>query len=88
MSRILTLLFKGNNGIGSIVLTFPIGALGNKTATVLQVQQIFSSISGSTVAIQDASADFGTAITAAGAITQGNASDFTDKLFLVVVELP
>ncbi len=85
--RFISLMFKGRNGSGSIALTLPPG-LGRLRAKVVHVQQIFSDISEGTVAIADATDSFLSEIDAVSDITQNTSNDYSDYLFLAVLQLP
>jgi hypothetical protein len=84
MADHVSVLFVGSNGLGTVSLGFNPGTAGAK---VVMVQQIFSSISGSTVDILDRTGSFSSDIYN-GSIDQTGSNDWTDCLFLAVVQLP
>jgi hypothetical protein len=83
MANYITVLFKGNNGLGTIDLAFNPGIAGAK---VLMVRQIFSSISGSTVSIVDRTGQFSSEMYLT-TIEQTAGNDWSDCLLLAVIQL-
>lgn len=81
----ISIIFKGRNGLGDCDLPYTKGSL--KTNVVL-VQRIFSSVSGAVISIQDASDSFGNEITGTNKLAQTTSNDWSDQLFLAVVDLP
>lgn len=86
MASFVTVLFKGNNGLGTIDLGFNPGtALGSK---VVMIQQIFTNISsGATVDILDLTGSF-TSEMYHSTIEQVQTNDWSDSLLLAVIQLP
>jgi hypothetical protein len=86
--RTFNFMFKGRNGIGAIAT--PIGSVKffERQAKVIYIQQVFASISASTVTVANGTGSFDTDLDTNGNLQQNTSSDFSDVLFLACVELP
>jgi hypothetical protein len=79
----VSVMFRGRNGLGSVNLAF---ASGTRRSRALLIQRIFDSISGASVSIADATSFFTSEISQSQ-IDQTVSNDFSDQLFLAVIEL-
>lgn len=87
MGRIITVFFKGVNGVGSFNLPINPGQFG---ARILTVQRIAQSLSSSPVLMaQDmtSSVPFGPEVGSTGTVSQTGGNDYSDDLFMANVEL-
>lgn len=84
----VSIMFKGRNGSGPIALTLDGLIRGNIVPRVVHVQQIFSDASDGTLNVANRNTSFLLELSSTGAIQQDDGSDWSDALFLAILEIP
>jgi hypothetical protein len=86
--KYVSVMFKGRNGSGECSLTMPSLAFGALLPRVVHVQMVFSDASDGTLSLTNSTDQFLTTLNANGTIQQDAGNDWSDALFLAVLEIP